>query len=68
MAVVSLRVNGATHEVLVGDFVNARELLHDNPFKTLLFDADFAEVIAPSRRPPLGLVPDTHEFRYAVGA
>ena len=62
------KLNGAEHEVLAVDFTDAHEFLRDNPFRTLFLDMTFPEVIVPNRRPPLGLVPDTREFRYAVGA
>jgi N-acyl amino acid synthase FeeM len=62
------KLAGAVHELLRVDFREAVEFLRDNPFKALFLDAHFPEVIVPNRRPPLGLVPDTREFRFAVGA
>jgi N-acyl-L-homoserine lactone synthetase len=62
------KLNGAVHELLRVDFREAPEFLRDNPFKILFLESNFSEVIVPSRRPPLGLVPDTREFRFAVGA
>src|SRR5262249_2871074 len=62
------KLNGAMHELLSVDFREAVDFLRDNPFKALFLDANFPEVIVLNRRPPLGLLPDTREFRFAVGA
>jgi len=62
------KLNGTVHELLVAPFHDASTLLRDNPFKVLFLETQFPEVIVPNRRPPLGLVPDTREFRLAVGA
>ena len=62
------KLNGCMHELLTCDFSNAPVNLPDNVFRTLFLYAEFPEVMVPDRRPPLGLVPDTREFRFAVGA
>jgi hypothetical protein len=62
------KLNGAVHELLILPFHDVANIMRENPFKILFVETDFPEVIVPNRRPPLGLVPDTREFRFAVGA
>jgi hypothetical protein len=63
------KLNGAEHEVFFGDIPRAPELLAEHALgREILLEARFPQVIVPTKRPPLGLVPDTHEFRFAVGA
>jgi N-acyl-L-homoserine lactone synthetase len=62
------KLDGALHELLAVRFDEAPQFLRDNPFKVLFLETAFDEVMLPNRRPPLGLVPDTREFRFAVGA
>lgn len=62
------KLNGAEHELLWSDFSRAAEMLPDNVFRVLFLETAFDEVMLPNRRPPLGLVPDTREFQFAVGA
>lgn len=62
------KLNGAVHELLTHDFRRGGDLLRDNPFRVLFLETRYPQVIVPTRRPPLGLVPDPRELRIAVGA